>query len=59
MARRAKLKLKGELTRAELAEVRRTLAPHKLPKVGVCKALGDGREVCHDPHGYYLVGQKR
>ena len=42
----------GKLARADPA-VRR------LPRVGWCVRLSDGRELCHDARGYYLVGAGR
>ena len=31
-------------------------AVRRLPRVGWCVRLSDGRELCHDARGYYLVG---
>ena len=42
----------GQLVRADPA-VRR------LPRRGYCVRLSDGRELCHDARGYYLVGTAR
>ncbi len=35
---------------------RRDRAVRRLPRVGYCVRLSDGRELCHDAQGYYLVG---
>lgn len=32
------------------------LAVRRLPRRGYCVRLSDGRELCHDSQGYYLVG---
>ncbi len=39
--------------------VRRDPAVRRLPRRGYCVRLSDGRELCHDSQGYYLVGQAR
>jgi len=43
----------GKLVREQFGRGR------KLPKVGRCLRLMDGRELCHDANGYYLVGSVR
>lgn len=49
------------LTRSEVRAVSKNLKSkgRKLPKVGWCQRLDDGRELCRDRRGYYYVGSKR
>lgn len=49
------------MTQAEVRKISADLkkSGHSLPKCGYCVALGDGREICRDPNGYYIVGSAK
>lgn len=49
------------LTRSEVLKVSKALKAigSKLPRMGYCIRLPDGREVCRDRRGLYLIGHKK
>ena len=47
------------ITSRKAGSMLRAAGVKRLPKVGICTSLGDGREICHDSRGYYVVGHTK
>lgn len=46
------------ITRSELIKIRKENNWTKTLRIGWCKRMNDGRELCRDNKGYYIIGSK-